>query len=94
MRYTVVYDRAARNESARIWNSAADQQAVANASDAIDRLLKRQPDQVGRTRGSYRELTVHPLRVVFSISPDDRMVRVVKVRRLLSSADGNARPDS
>ena len=79
MRYTVVYDPSAEDQLMDIWMQAPNRRAVRNASDDIDRRLKRSPDNVGYSVGSYRRLTIYPLAVEFVVSPLDRMVRVLKV---------------
>ena len=79
MPYTVVYDPAAEDELSWIWIQAPDQQAVADASNDIDRRLKWTPEQAGDPHGEFRRLVVHPLEVVFKVSPDDRQVRVIQV---------------
>ena len=82
MRYTVVYVPAAENHLADIWMQAADPDAVEDASNEIDRRLKRSPDRIGQSFGSYRRLTVYPLAVDYTVAPQDRMVRVVRVELL------------
>ena len=82
MRYTVVYDPAAENQLADIWMRAPDPNAVEDASNDIDRQLKRSPDRSGRPFGPYRRLMVYPLVVDYTVSPQDRMVRVIRVEFL------------
>jgi hypothetical protein len=79
MRYTVVYMPAAINDLASIWIQAPDQQAVADATDEIDRLLAQSPETLGRPYNGYRILRVSPLEVVYEVSPDDCLVRVFEV---------------
>jgi len=78
MRFTVITGPSADDEPALIWMSASDPQAVADASDAVDQLLKRQPLQVGSVFGNDRLLHVSRLEVVYSVSPDDCMVRILR----------------
>lgn len=82
MRYTVVYDLTAENELMKIWMRAPNPRAVSNASNDIDRQMKRSPDRIGQSFGSYRRLTVYPLAVDYTVSPQDRMVRVVRIELL------------
>jgi plasmid stabilization system protein ParE len=71
MPFTVVWLPAAQDALAEIWVQAADRQAVADA-DRIDRAL-------GRAKDGYRVYADPPLAVGFEVSPDDCMVRVVRV---------------
>ncbi len=79
MRFTVIYVPSAENELASIWTRAPDKQAVADASDEIDDLLKFRPLDVGEALEEGRRLHVPPLEVVYTVSPDDCMVRVVRI---------------
>lgn len=82
MHYTVVYDPAVEAELIDLWIQAPNRRAVATASNDIDRRLKRSPDRSGQGIGAYRRLVVHPLAVEFTVSPQDRMVRVFRVELL------------
>jgi plasmid stabilization system protein ParE len=79
MRFTVTWRRGAENELARIWNQAADRDAVTQASDQIDRLLRNSSTARGNDQAGIFQLTVWPLRVVFAVSPDDCLVTVARV---------------
>ena len=79
MRCTVVWDPDTQDELARLWLNAPDPQAVADAADKIDRLLQVSAATVGEAFGSDRRLVVEPLEVVFTVSPDDCLVRVYQV---------------
>lgn len=81
MKYTVVWDDDASDRLADIYNRASDKAAVEAAGNTIDRLLKNDPDRRGRPLNGTRFLTVPPLTVVFTVSPDDRLVRVQQVHR-------------
>lgn len=78
MRFSVITSPSADDELALIWMSAPDPQAVADASDAIDQFLKDRPLQVGKVFGNDRLLHVSPLEVVYCVSPDDCMVRILR----------------
>jgi hypothetical protein len=80
MRYTVTQSRLAQNALARFWTAAPDRQAVSDASDEIDHLLKTIPDQCGIPFGAFRRLTVSPLEVLYLVSPDDCLVRIWSYR--------------
>jgi hypothetical protein len=82
MRYTVTWAPEAESELARIWTQASDQQAVADASNTIDRRLRTSPERLGTDMGGgQRFLQVTPLVVIFTIEPDDCRVRVLEVWR-------------
>ncbi len=80
MPYTVSWLPGPEAALARIWNQAPDQQAVADASDEIDRLLGLVPTSVGVASGSFRRLRISPLEVFYSVSLDDCRVTVTLVR--------------
>jgi hypothetical protein len=61
MRYTVVWDSAAQDELARIWLKASDPQAVADASDYIDKRLRSFAERIGDAYGDDRRLVIEPL---------------------------------
>jgi hypothetical protein len=82
MRYTVVWLRAAKAMLANLWIHATDQQAVADASDRLDVVLRDDPDTKGRPLGKFLVRDEAPLSVLYHVEPGDRMVRVVAVRRL------------
>ena len=79
MRYTVTWLPSAQNELARLWMQAADPNAVSAACNRIDRLLAAAPSSVGTVRGNYRQLTLAPLEVVYSVSPPDYLVEVIYI---------------
>ena len=81
MRYTVVVEKPAENQLARIWAAAPDQQAVADASDRIDRELANDAHRKGVPLGVFRKYTDDPLAVLFHADPGDRMVRIIQYRR-------------
>lgn len=64
---------------AAIWLAAADRNAVAAASDQIDETLRFAPESVGEDFGDYRKLTVAPLIVYYTFSPNDCLVTVLKI---------------
>jgi hypothetical protein len=62
--------------------AAADQQAIADAADLIDGVLRTSPDKVGTALGVLRRLRVDPLEVAYLISPADCLVTIKAVRRV------------
>lgn len=82
MTFTVVWRPSAERNLAQAWLDAVDRQAVRDATDAIDALLRTAPDEVGESRASAtRILTVSPLTVYYDVHHDDRVVAVWAVWR-------------
>ena len=83
MTYTVVWKPAAERALADIWMDADDRQAVTEAADAIDSLLRAGPSDVGESRVvNIRILTVLPLSVYYDVYEDDRVAAVWAVWRV------------
>lgn len=79
MRCTVIWDSDAQDELARFWLQAPDPQAVTDAANEIDRLLKHSALSVGEDFGPDRRLIVEPLEVIYTVVPDDCLVHVTQV---------------
>jgi hypothetical protein len=80
MRLTVVYRRDTLAKLARLWESGPDRAAIAAASDLIDRELAVDADRKGRPLvGGDRVFVAPPLWVVYTVSPDDRLVTIWEV---------------
>jgi hypothetical protein len=82
MRCTVTWLTSTQNALALLWVQGPDRQAITDAADEIDRLLLDEALDVGEELGDYRRLRVPPLEVVYSVSPDDRLVQVLRVARV------------
>jgi len=82
MVYTLTYTPAALDDLALVWVSAPDRQAVADASDRIDRELRVDPDLKGLPQEDHRVYADYPLAVAYEVIPDDRLVRVIGVSHL------------
>jgi plasmid stabilization system protein ParE len=82
MSYMVVWLPSAINELADIWNRARDRQAVSEAANRIDRLLRIDPERKGQPFHQRRVLADTPLVVTFAVHPDDCRVDVLQVRRI------------
>jgi hypothetical protein len=82
MKYTVGMSQMALNQLARIWNRATDQQAVADASNRIERELANDAHTKGNSHGVLRTYRDDPLEYLFQVDPGDCMVRVFRVRRI------------
>ncbi len=81
MRYTVVMEKPAENQLARIWYRAADQQEVADASNRIERELANDAHMKGKPLGIFHTYRDDPLEYLFHVDPGDCMVRIIQVRR-------------
>ena len=83
MTFTVVWKPEAERALAALWNVAPDRQAVTDAADMIDILLRTEPLEVGESRvANVRILTVFPLSVYYDVREDDRLVAVWAVWRV------------
>ena len=76
MPYTVTASPTALDELALIWTMASDRDAVSRASNKIDAILKSAPLGQGIDLGDYRTLTIEPLTVCYTVSPDDCLVTI------------------
>lgn len=88
MRYTVVWLSSALNDLTAIWTDAYDRQAVSDAADGIEQILRIDPILRGETvKGSLRVLLREPLEVIYRVIEDDQTVQVVGLRRIVLSDD-------
>ena len=85
-RRTVVWVTAAEAELADIWLASASRAGVTSASRAIDIALTENAESLGSPLAegliAYDE---PPLRVLFEILDDDRIVRILKVKPIAAS---------
>lgn len=80
MTYTVTYKPSAEAELADLWINAPDRQAVTDAANRIDALLRTDPHNQGESRDEQtRLLFERPLAVLFEVSEADRIVQVLNV---------------
>lgn len=80
IRYTVVWHRRAHEQLAKMWLQADDRSVISRSADAVDQLLAVDATRVGiKVGGRLRQVNVRPLRILFSVSEADRMVRVLFV---------------
>lgn len=80
MKFTVSWLRSAEMELTSLWLETKDRAALATAANEIDRLLRLCPLDVGESREKNRRmLLVSPLGVIYTVSADDRVVRVLHV---------------
>jgi hypothetical protein len=80
MKYTVVWQQTAEDELGRLRLDAVDRQAIADAADRIDQVLRHEPARLGivQSNGS-RCLVVGPLSVRFDVHPKDCLATVLTV---------------
>lgn len=81
IRYTVVWPSGSEDELTDIWIRAQDRLAVTAAADAIDQQLSVDASTKGiELSEGLRALFAPPLRVLFAVREDDRLVEVLRVR--------------
>ena len=89
IRSTVIAVPSVEGDLARIWIGASDRQAIAQASDAIDRLLREDAHQKGDEAGQgLRQLIVPPLIAKFTVNEDDRIVTIWTIRHVGTLTNG------
>ena len=80
MTYTVLWTPEAENDLATIWIESEDRKAVATAANAIDTLLREQPQSQGESRyDSVRVMFAAPLGIDFEVVEEDRAIYVLTV---------------
>ena len=80
MSHTVIWVAAAARRLASLWNNSTRRQEITAASDEIDRLLRRDPENQGESReDDLRILLVPPLGVTFKVDSPNRIVHVLDV---------------
>lgn len=82
MKFTVTWTSKAEEEFTRYWLAARDRFSMDEALVAIENTLATNALGAGESRfGIFRVMTVEPLTVVYSVRPDDRLVKVVQVTK-------------
>ena len=82
-RYTVVWQRDAQDELTELWLDAHDRAAVTAAAHAIDVDLSQNAAIKGvEIAEGLRAFFAPPLRILYTVDKGDRLVDVVRVRRL------------
>jgi hypothetical protein len=82
-RYTVVWHDSTIDELAEIWMAARDRNSVTTAAHIIDFELSSDAETKGvEVSEGLRAFFAPPLRILFAIDDGDRLVEVVRVRRL------------
>jgi hypothetical protein len=82
MRFTVTCKPSAEQELAQLWLNGRDRPAITAAANAIDALLRVDPQVEGESRpDGTRVLFMPPLGVRFEVHDQDRLVEIVKFWR-------------
>ena len=83
IRCTVVGVESAQNELAELWMDDPDRDAITAAAHAIDQELAADPQNKGVDLSEgLRAIFSPPLRALFTVRDDDRIVEVLRVKRL------------
>jgi hypothetical protein len=93
MTFTVVWLPEAEAGLAEIWTAADDKDAVSDAANYIDELLRINPASHGlKYIDSTRCLLIAPLGILFDVNDADRRVRILTVWYIPSyTTNGEAR---
>jgi hypothetical protein len=82
-RYTVVWHGSAQGELAELWINARDRNAVTLAAHVIDVELSQDASTKGvEVTEGLRAFFAPPLRILFTVDEGDRLVEVLRVRRI------------
>jgi len=81
-RYTVSWTASARKQLTEMWlDNVESRQDISDASDQIERALAVRPRTLGTEFSpNVRFVALPPLVILFRISDDDRLVRVIHVQ--------------
>lgn len=80
MRYTVTWQDETLDDLAEVWMAASNRRAVQQSVDEIDRILANDPETHAESPGEgLYKLTMHPIRVLFEVRAQDRIVEVVRI---------------
>jgi hypothetical protein len=83
MKFTVVWLKSVHAELGEIWLAAEERKAITVASDEIDRQLQHDADHKGKPLSEgLQTLDIGPLRAVFSVDLENRLVEVCRIRLL------------
>lgn len=82
-RYTVIWEDDADSDLAEIWLAFSDHNATTAAAHLIDRELAEDAGlKGGELKEGLRVLVVSPLKAIFAVFEDDRIVKVYRVMRI------------
>ena len=78
MKFTIIWTKEADAILADIWVRSAQRIAITNAADRIDALLlEKANEHVDDESISRHFLCITPLAIVFEVSTQDRMIKVI-----------------
>ncbi len=79
-RFTVVWTNEAIEQLAEIWLDAADREKIVSVAESVDLELAVDPywKSLEMSEG-IRALVLPPLRILFSVSAEDRLVEVARI---------------
>ncbi len=82
MSFTVEWMPQAEQRLAEIWNDGPDRQAIADAADSAEDLLRHDPIVLGESRtGNARLLFIRPLSFLYRVDVPSQVVQIVLVQR-------------
>lgn len=80
MKYSVVWSPEAEQELARLWIGAPNRDAITNAANSVDLILRDDAHGVGESRSATKRVVfVAPLGVLFSVRRAQQSVSVLSV---------------
>jgi len=80
MKWTVTWVASAQNQLADLWVTATDRGAIADASNALDSMLRLNPFGVGESRSNNNRVAyLSPLGITYDVHDEDRIVKVLAV---------------
>ena len=80
MKFTVTYRPVAESKLAAMWMNDPNRTLIAQAADAIDALLEKDPLAVGESRsGNERIIFYEPLAVLYEVDEDAHEVHVLSI---------------
>ncbi|WP_435010953.1 hypothetical protein P12x_002243 [Tundrisphaera lichenicola] len=77
MRFTVVWREIALGSLAELWSTSPNRRSVNEAVEAIDRLLRDDPDRQGDDFYGDRVLVISSIAFTFSVHEEDRTVEII-----------------
>ena len=82
MKFTVIWLPTIEAKLTQLWLAGRDREAIREATVEIEQTLATKPLSAGESRvGNYRIFFADPLAVMYSVWPEDRLVKIVEVSR-------------
>jgi plasmid stabilization system protein ParE len=79
MRWTVIWERTARDDLTEVWLQSGNRGAITDAAHRAELMLRQMLDPLGEEFYGDRLLVVPPLYITFSVYDEDRIIRVLQV---------------